>query len=115
MYNLPPLFKTLSQYEIPCGFIQGIALKFGSDFPQIGQISGQLGLGWAGDGLGPQEFVHVISSAESILPVSGVVVGCRIFRHFDDVLVFVLVDGDELMFSWNLAHCGDSPKEKPAD
>lgn len=115
MYNLPPLFKTLSQYEIPCGFIQGIALKFGSDFPQIGQISGQLGLGWAGNGLGPQEFVHVISSAESILPVASVVIGCRIFGHFDDVLVFVLVDGDELMFSWDFAHGGDSPKEKPAD
>lgn len=104
MYNLPPLFKTLSQYEIPCGFIQGIALKFGSDFPQIGQISGhQVSVG-QGTCLGPQEFVHVIGSAESILPVSGVVVGCRIFGHFDDVFVFVLVDGDELMFSRNLAH-----------
>ena len=114
MYNLPPLFKTLSQYEIPCGFIQGIALKFGSDFPQIGQISGQLGLGWAGDGLGPQEFVHVISSAEGILPVPGVVIGCRIFGHLNDVFVFVLVDGDELMFSRNLAHDG-SLKETPAN
>ena len=104
MYNLPPLFKTLSQYEIPCGFIQGIALKFGSDFPQIGQISGdQVSVG-QGTGLCPQEFVHVIGSADSILPVAGVVVSCRIFGHFDDVFVFVLVDGDELMFSWNLAH-----------
>ncbi len=39
MYNLPPLFKTLSQYEIHCGFIQGIALKFGLF---MGQISKQL-------------------------------------------------------------------------
>ena len=104
MYNLPPLFKTLSQYEIPCGFIQGIALKFGSDFPQIGQISGQLGLGWAGDGLGLQEFVHVISSVQSILPIASVVVSLGVRRHLNDIFVFVLVDGDELMFSWNLAH-----------
>lgn len=104
MYNLPPLFKTLSQYEIPCGFIQGIALKFGSDFPQISQISGQLGLGWAGDGLGPQEFFHVISSAESILPVASEVVSVWIRRHFDDVFVFVLVNLDEFKLSWDFAH-----------
>ena len=104
MYNLPPLFKTLSQYEIPCGFIQGIALKFGSDFPQIGQISGQLGLGWAGDGLGPQEFFHVIGSAESILPVASEVVSVWIRRHFDDVFVFVLVNLDEFKLSWDFAH-----------
>ena len=104
MYNLPPLFKTLSQYEIPCGFIQGIALKFGSDFPQIGQISGQLVLGWAGDGLGPQEFVHVISSVQSILPIASEVICVWIRWHLNDVFVFMLENLDEFKFSWNFAH-----------